>query len=101
MESGTILTPELETLAKQVAERQKFIEDIVRCVSSLVVRCGRVLCRETHSWHTTTEIELKNFAGFSFYTYGSYTRFGGETVKVWYHPDSKEIPAKPVFEVKF
>ena len=100
--SNTIKTdPAAETLAKQVAERQKFIEEIVSYVSSLAARRGRVLRKEVHSCHTTTEIELKNFAGFSFYTYGSYTMFGGETVKVWHHPNSKEIPAEPVFEVEF
>lgn|SRR3989338_3805548 len=90
-----------EVLARQVAERQKFIEEIVEYVSSLLARRGVTLSWMEFACHTTAAIELKNFAGFSFHTYGTYTMFGGETVKVWYHPNAEETPREPVFEVEF
>ncbi|MBI5153559.1 MAG: hypothetical protein HZA36_03830 [Parcubacteria group bacterium] len=88
-------------LAELVLARQKFVEEIIRFAESIVYERGKVLRREEHFYHITTTAELNNFAGFSFYTHGAFTDFGGDNVKIWYHPDSKERGSEPVFEVDY
>lgn len=90
-----------KTLATQVVARQKFLEETLRFATSVVSRRGKVLFREVHKWHTETKEELRNFASFSFYSYGSHTMFGGETVKIWYHPGSEKLPPEPFLEVEW
>jgi hypothetical protein len=93
------LTP--QALAAQVVARQKFLEEVLSFVTAIVSKRGKVLYHKVHDWHTETKAELKNFAGFSFYTYGSYSMFGGETAKVWYHTGLADTSAEPVLEVEW
>jgi hypothetical protein len=88
-------------LVSKVVQRQKLVEAIIDFVQFITEKKGKVLSRSVHSGHTQTERELKNFFGFSFYTYGHYTMFGGEEVKVWYHPKDKKLPPELVFEVEW
>lgn len=90
-----------EALAAQVVARQKFVEEVLKFITGIVAKRGKVLYHEVHDCHTETKAELKNFAGFSFYTYGSYTMFGGETAKFWYHPGSASTGAEPVLQVEW
>ncbi len=91
-------------LAQQIVARQKFIEEVLGFVRLIVSERGHVLRREVHHWQTVTEIELKDFAGFSFYTYGLYSQFGGEMAKakVWYRAtESESHDSEPVLEVEW
>lgn len=88
-----------KSLAAQVVARQAFIEETLKFVTSVTNKRGKVLKHETHNWHMYDEIELKNFAGFSFLTRGSFSMFGGEDAKVWYHPGSKDAEGQLVLYV--
>ncbi len=88
-------------LKAQVAERQSFLETVIKTVEFFLEKRGRVYDRQVHSAHTSQKVELDNFHGFSFYSYGSYTMFGGEEIKIWYHPGKKEHPPLPVLEIQW
>lgn len=72
-------------LAKQVEKRQRWLEEVIDFSSGLLSKCGQVLFYQEHSCHTTMTQELKGFHGFSFWSHGAYTMFGGEKLKVWFH----------------
>ena len=93
--------PTSAALAKQVAERQEFIEKTIHFVNSVVAELGTVLYRKVYGWHTETKIELRGLAGFSFYTEGVYSLFGGQMTKVWYHHGSEHTTSGPVLEVEW
>ncbi len=91
-----------KNLAKRIAERQEFLEEVIRFVVSTLERSGRVIDREVHDWYTETTRKLNNLKGFSLYHYGSYSMFGGEDIKVWYHPRrGKATEADLVLEVQW
>jgi|GEM_PF-1849354 len=90
-----------KTLAERVVARQKFLEDVVVFSNGIVSVHGKQLSYYQGSSHTNVERELKNFAGFSFYTHGSYTMYGGDEVKVWYHPETEQTPIEPVLHVEY
>lgn len=97
--SKIVSTP--RALAAQVVARQKFLEEVLSFVTAIVSKRGKVLYHKLHNNHTETKAELKNFASFSFYTHGSYTMYGGEMAKIWYHPNSAEASGEPVLEVEW
>ena len=90
-----------KSLAKRVVARQRFLEKVIDFAETIIREGGRVIRHKTYDCYTQTEAELMNFAGFSFRTYGAFTMFGGEELKIWYHPDSKERPPQPVLEVEW
>lgn len=83
-----------DAFAVQIAARQKFIEEVLKFMGQVVFKHGTQLKQQVHDWHTYSENELKNFSGFSFYTEGAYSMYGGQMAKVWYHPGV----AEPTYE---
>jgi len=73
-------------LARKIRGRKNFLDKTVDAVINLVCNRGKVLSRSEHSAHTHIIWELHNFGGFSFRTDLGQTMFGGNTVKVYYHP---------------
>jgi hypothetical protein len=78
---------------KLIAERQKFVEKVIRFVHELLNAEGKVLKRETHSSHMYALREME-FEGFRFRDEGSFTMFGGDEVVVYFQ-------GWKVFEVKY
>ena len=76
-------------LATEVRLRKEFVERVLRFVEELLVEEGVVVSRKEHSAHTDMIWQLINFASFSFYYECGLTMFGGNIVKVWYHPGKK------------
>jgi hypothetical protein len=88
-------------LVRLVLERQKFLETVLPPITSIVARRGVVLERTVHTNHTTSRVILRNFLDFSFEHYGHYGMFGGEWLKVWYHPNTSEPTIDPILEVEW
>ncbi len=78
---------------KLIAERQKFIEKVIRFVHELLNAEGKVLKHETHSSHYYRLRELE-FEGFRFRDEGSFTMFGGDEVVIYFQ-------GWKVFEVRY
>lgn len=85
-----------------IAERQRFVEKVIRFVRDLLNAKGKVLKHETHSAHMYSLREME-FEGFKFQDEGSFTMFGGDGVTVWYrgwkvfeveYHDLKEVTVK-------
>lgn len=92
-----------DDLALKVAQRQRFVEKVISYAQKAIFtpKLGTIISSHEHSSHTQTAAELNDLEGFSFYSYGVYTMFGGETVKVWYHPGQHKRPEVPVFEAEW
>jgi hypothetical protein len=87
---------------KLIAERQKFVEKVIRFVHDLLTAKGKVLKHETHSSHMYSLRELE-FEGFRFRDEGSFTMFGGDEVTIYFqgwrvfeveYHDMKEVSVK-------
>jgi hypothetical protein len=68
---------------KLIAERQKFVEKVIRFVHDLLNAEGKVLKHETHSSHMYSLREME-YGGFRFRDEGSFTMFGGDEVVVYF-----------------
>jgi hypothetical protein len=66
-----------------IAERQRYVEKVIRFVHDLLNAKGKVLKHETHSSHMYSLRELK-FEDFTFTDEGSFTMFGGDEVTICY-----------------
>jgi|HubBroStandDraft_1064217.scaffolds.fasta_scaffold132079_5 hypothetical protein len=66
-----------------IAERQRYVEKVIRFVHDLLNAKGKVLKHETHSSHMYSLRELK-FEDFTFTDEGSFTMFGGDEVTIHY-----------------
>jgi hypothetical protein len=78
---------------KLIAERQAFVEKIVRFVHDLLNTEGKVLKHETHSSHMYSLREME-YQGFRFRDEGSFTMFGGDEVVIYFQ-------GWKVFEVRY
>lgn len=76
----------IKELVRKTRERKKFLDAIIEPVIKLVREKGRMINRSQETSHTNVVWELRNFGGFSFHTDLGQTMFGGNTVKVFYHP---------------
>ena len=76
----------LKDLAKEVDQRQKLIERVVKFVEALVLKRGELIAKVVGSSNTRTKRLLTNFGDFSFFVDDGQTMFGGTEVVVWYHP---------------
>lgn len=47
---------------------------------------SRLLSHKVHDWHTTTHRRQDGFDGFRMESYGSFSQFGGDNIKIWYDP---------------
>jgi hypothetical protein len=97
MSTGT-LDP---ALVSKVIARQDFLEQVVRVSSRLLHEHGTVLRHEVHRYHTYSERELKNFLGFSFYSKGVYSMYGGDRLKLWYHAPSETRSREPTLDLEW
>lgn len=89
-----------QALAAQVVARQQFVEDVIGYVSSLLAKRGKVLMHEVHDYHTRSTVELRGYTDFSFYSEGVYSMYGGEKIRLWYHP-GKPRPVEPTLVVEW
>lgn len=74
-------------LARQIKARKDFLNKVVNSVTKLVREYGRVTKRDQGSSNTRVVSELRNFGNFTFETDLGQTMFGGNTIRVWYHPN--------------
>jgi len=89
-----------DELLKRVEERKKFLELIIDCIPKLVLEHGERVSYVEKPYHIEAEHVLKGLDGFSFYTQGSFTMYGGENLKVWHHPGStKSEGVAPVLNI--
>jgi len=72
--------------ARQIVERQQFIESALPFIALAVGRCGKILREEDRGDHIVREATLKDFHGFSFFHNSGLSMFGGDIVTAWYHP---------------
>lgn len=75
-----------DKLAKKVRTRKNFLNKVVNPVIDLVHKRGTIVRREQGSCHTRIVAEFRNFGDFTFHTDLGQTMFGGNTVKIFYHP---------------
>ena len=75
-----------KALAGKVRKRKRFLDETIDPVIKLVCERGRMVSRNQGSSNTHVVWELRNFGGFSFHTDLGQTMFGGNTVKIYYHP---------------
>ena len=73
-------------LAKKVRGRRKFLDKVIGEIITLVNTKGKTVSRMVHSARKYIVLELRNFGAFTFHTDWGQTMFGGNTVKVYYHP---------------
>lgn len=73
-------------LAKKIRARKQFLNQVVGQIINLVGQYGWVTKRDQENYHTNVVTELRNFGNFTFETNLGQTDFGGDAVKVWYHP---------------
>lgn len=93
-------TSSAEVLASKVARRQNFLQELIEFATKVLVEHGKVTSYKEHSCHTTIKRELENFLGFSLCSYGSYTMYGGEYLKLWY-PKRADKNTEPTLEVEW
>ena len=74
-------------LVKKMEARKKFIKKVIKFAGQILRERGKVIERSEHSCHTHVVQELLNFADFSFCGDFGQTMFGGETVRILYHPN--------------
>lgn len=72
----------IEELQKMVEEREAFLSEMFRYVSSHAKELGIHSDHQTHSCHFQDRYTLKGFHGFTFEYYGALTMYGGYYVKV-------------------
>lgn len=77
---------ETRELVRRIKARKEFLDTIFMNVINLVCAYGTVTMKEEANCHTNVMWELRNFGGFTFETDLGQTDFGGDSVKVWYHP---------------
>lgn len=75
-----------KALSRMIKERRAYLTRVLNAVVKLASQEGKVLLRSTHSAHTHVVWELRDFEGFTFHADLGQTMFGGNTVKVYYHP---------------
>ena len=75
-----------KTLARKIRARKRFLDNVLNPIIQLVDKRGTVTKREQRSSYTHVVAELRNFGNFTFRTDLDKTKFGGDTIKVWYHP---------------
>lgn len=92
-------SPSQKGLAKKVAERQRFLEQVIHFVHSMVMQRGKRLKYDESSDHTYSVRELQDFCGFTFTTEGAYTMFGGQNIVV--HCDGSQESKRVVLEVEW
>lgn len=80
-----------EELARKVDSRRQFLLRVVRWIEKAVPKRGRLLKREVGSSNTNSVYLLRDFGDFSLLYNTGQTMMGGNSVKVWYHPDSCEV----------
>jgi hypothetical protein len=69
-------------LARKVAKRQATLKEFVKFAEDIAHRRGREVERRQGSSHTNVKREFLDFGGFSFFTEGTLTMFGGHNVKI-------------------
>lgn len=89
-----------EKLEAKVEARQRFLEQVIHFVSSVVSQRGKRLMYDQSSCHTYSVRELQNFFGFTFTTEGRYTMFGGQNIVVQYRSGATR-ESKRVLEVEW
>jgi hypothetical protein len=83
-------------------ERIRFLKKVIGFACSITRTQGKRLENTSHSVHLHTIYELLNFGGFSFYVDSGQTMFGGDTVKIWYHPSRPHTKrAGPVLDISW
>lgn len=96
-----------KAIARKIRERKNFLNRVANFIDKLVCEKGRVLSISEHSAWTHIVWELRNFGGFTFYADLGQTMSGGNTIKVYYHPDHNfregdlDSAWTPVLEVDF
>ena len=91
---------EVDVLLEKVEARQGILKAVIESIPHIVSERGKRKSYEEKKYHTQIATELDNFLDFSFYTYGALTEFGGENLKVWYHPKGKKQPGNtPVLDI--
>ncbi len=75
-----------ENLGDKVAKRIAFLEKVAAFACLISAKRGEKLLYSEGSCHTHSIYELHDFGDFSFHADTGKTMFGGDQVKVWYHP---------------
>lgn len=78
-------------LIKEVEERKKFLKKVVNFAEKLVSERGELISRTQGSSNTHTTRKLVGFAKLSFLADWGQTMFGGNEIKIWYHPHFEDI----------
>lgn len=82
-------------LAREIAARTLFLKKVTDFAEAISGERGKELHYSQGSSHTHTIYELHDFGGFSFHADTGRTMFGGNQVKVWYHPAAEYTPGLP------
>ncbi|MBI3572331.1 hypothetical protein HY091_02245 [Candidatus Kaiserbacteria bacterium] len=84
---------------RQLVDRQKFLEAIEAFAVPLARELGTQNDYVVHDSHTSGKTVLEGFHGFSFIHEYGYSMFGGEGLKIWYHPGCAMQRTVRVFSV--
>lgn len=78
-----------KNLAAAVAARIEFLKKVTDFAEMISAKRGERLHYSQGSCNTNTIYELHDFADFSFHADTGQCMFGGNQVKIWYHPGCK------------
>ncbi len=78
-----------DELAAAVAARIEFLKEVAAFAEMITRERGETLKNEVHKYHVRSVRELFNFGGFSFRVDVGQSEWGGNDVKIWYHPGSR------------
>lgn len=88
---------EIPTLKQKIKARLNFLEKVLPFVKSIATQYGEVQKTQASSYtRITAKLTLDDF---SFLYDGGQTMFGGNTVKVWYHPETPDPFRGPVLDL--
>ena len=91
-------------LTERIRERKELLTRIIDFVDAIVLERGKMMHRTQGSSNIHTIRQLIGFGDFSFLVDRGQTMMGGNSVKVWYHPDDETTPGldgPPVLHVYF
>lgn len=72
---------------RQHVTRTNFLQTVIDFVRLIAGKSGKLLERTAGSGYVHTVHEIYNFENFSFIVDTNQSMIGGNSVKIWYHPD--------------
>jgi hypothetical protein len=90
------------TVPAHLADRiQLFLESTIEQSHKLARLKGELLSEVVKPYHHELKNELSDSSGLTLFAEGHFSQFGGERLKVWYHPGAEKSDETFVLDVEW